>query len=268
MPASPSASSALPPPRRSLLLLGVFAAVAVAILCGLGLWQVQRLQEKNAFLARLSAQKSAAPAALPPQAQWGGLDLDAFDLTRVAVSGVWLPQASATVRVAMGQPQPGERRLGGFGRYLITALRLDSGGVVLVNRGFAPEAMAPALPAPTGRATLTGIARKPEAPNSFTPAADLPRRDFHVRDPAALAAALNLTAAPFLIEAERGADALQPPVGVDIAELIARIPNNHLQYALTWFGLAATLIGVFAAYALSLRRRVARESGAGGEKAL
>ena len=81
-------------------------------------------------------------------------------------------------------------------------------------------------------------------------------------DPAAIAAALGLgPVAPFYLEAERQGDALTPPAGVDAKELIARIPDNHLSYALTWFGLAATLIGVFAAFAWQGRRKFHEATG-------
>ncbi len=238
----------------SLLLLTIFAASGLVVLCGLGFWQLQRLGDKNAFIARLSMQKTATPAPLPAPASWASLDLDAADLTRVKLSGTWLPQSTATVRVVMPDPEPNQRRLGGFGRYLITPVRLDNDAIVLVNRGFAPEALHAALPAPTGRVELAGILRKPEVPNTFTPPPDLARRDFHMRDANIISAALNLKAAPFMVEAERGADALTAPVGTDITELIARIPNNHLQYAFTWFGLAATLAGVFIAFVRAGRR--------------
>jgi surfeit locus 1 family protein len=239
----------------SLVLLTVLAAIGIVILCWLGFWQLQRMSEKAAFLARLDAQRSVSPAALPAEAEWPRLDLNAADLTRVKVSGVWLPQASATVRVVMPDAKPGERRPAGFGRYMVTAVRLDGGGIVLVNRGFAPEADHAALPAPTGRAELVGILRKPETPNSFTPAPDVPRRDFHMRDPASIAAALNLASAPFMIEAERAPAQAALPMGTEISELIARIPNNHLQYAFTWFGLAATLAGVFIVFVRGGRRK-------------
>lgn len=244
----------------SLVLLTIFAATGIVILCWLGFWQLQRMAEKAAFLTRLTAQQSASPAALPAQVDWAKLDLNAADLTRVRITGTWLPQASATVRVVMPDAKPNENRPGtrkptGFGRYLVTALRLDGGGIVLINRGFAPESEYAALPAPTGRAELSGILRKPEAANSFTPAADLPRRDFHMREPASIAAALNLSAAPFMVEAERLPGLVVLPMGTDIAELVARIPNNHLQYALTWFGLAATLAGVFIVFVRGGRRK-------------
>lgn len=251
-----------PAPPRSTLLLGVLAGLALIVLCGLGTWQLQRLNEKSAFLSRLAAQAEAAPAPLPPEGRWAALELDSADLTRVRIEGEWLPEARATVRVTMGDSggggiTGGARQAGalpgGFGRYLIQALRLDTGGVVLVNRGFAPEAQVADLPPATGRAALTGILRKPEPANPFTPPANPSTRDFFVRDPAAIAAALGLTAAPFMVEAERAPGATGTPLGVDIRELIARVPNNHLQYALTWFGLALTLAALFVAYLRSQR---------------
>ena len=255
-------------PPRSTLLLGALAGIALIVLCGLGTWQLQRLNEKSAFLSRLAAQAEAAPAPLPPEARWAALELDSADLTRVRIEGEWLAEARATVRVTMGDAGGGRiaaggarpggapsggAQPGGFGRYLIQALRLDTGGVVLVNRGFAPETQVADLPPAKGRAALIGILRKPEPANPFTPPANPLTRDFFVRDPAAIAAALGLAAAPFMVEAERPAGAAGAPVGVDIRELIARVPNNHLQYALTWFGLALTLAGVFVAYLRSQR---------------
>jgi surfeit locus 1 family protein len=239
--------------RRSRTVLILCALVGVAVLLGLGAWQLQRRAEKEAFLARLAEQAAAPPAPLP--ADLGADPLAALDLRRVRITGTWLPQASATVRVVMGDASGSNRGPQGFGRYLITAVKLDDGRILLVNRGFAPEAAQGALPAPTGRATLTGLLRRPEAPNAFTPAADIARRDFHVRDPASIAAALNLPSQPVMLELERGPDPTVLPVGVDARELIARIPNNHLQYALTWFGLALTLVGVAGAFLFSQRRR-------------
>jgi surfeit locus 1 family protein len=239
-------------PRHSPILLLIVSAIGVAILCGLGSWQLQRRVEKEAFLARLAAQALATPAALPADLASAP---EALDLRRVSVSGTWLPQATATVRVVMGDASGTGRGPQGFGRYLITAMKLPDGRVLLVNRGFAPEQAVAALPAPTGAATVTGFLRRPEAPNAFTPAADPARRDFHVRDPASIAAALSLTAEPMMLDQERGPDARALPVGLDARELIARIPNNHLQYALTWFGLALTLIGVAGAFLWSQRRQ-------------
>jgi surfeit locus 1 family protein len=87
----------------------------------------------------------------------------------------------------------------------------------------------------------------PEAPNLFTPSNDPARGEWFVRDPRAIAAAFALTrVAPFTIDA----DATPNPGGLPAGgETRLNFPNNHLGYALTWFGLAAALAGVFGAFA-------------------
>ncbi len=162
----------------------------------------------------------------------------------------------AGVRTTIAAGERGTRQLAGFGRWIFQGFRLDDGGVILVNRGFVPEGRLGEIKPASGPATVTGFLRAAEARGSFTPA-DLPaQREFYTRDPAAIAASLGLgAAAPFYLEAERQGDGLTPPAGVDAKELIARIPDNHLSYALTWFGLALTLIGVFAAFAWQGRRK-------------
>ena len=145
---------------------------------------------------------------------------------------------------------------GQSGYFVYTPLKLAGGEYVFVNRGFVPEGRLGEIKPASGPATVSGFLRAAEARGSFTPA-DLPaNREFYTRDPAAIAASLGLgAAAPFYLEAERQGDGLTPPAGVDARELIARIPDNHLSYALTWFGLALTLIGVFAAFAWQGRRK-------------
>ncbi len=254
---SETAPSAAPSPRRPRLLWpALLSILGVAILCSLGSWQIARMSEKRAFIERLTAQAAGAPAAMPASASWASLDPVALDLTRVSAKGTFIDGPFAGVRTTIAAGERGTRQLAGFGRWIFQGFRLDDGGVILVNRGFVPEGrLGDAEPA-SGPATVTGFLRAAEARGSFTPA-DLPaQREFYTRDPAAIAASLGLgAAAPFYLEAERQGDGLTPPAGVDAKELIARIPDNHLSYALTWFGLALTLIGVFAAFAWQGRRK-------------
>jgi surfeit locus 1 family protein len=241
--------------RPGLLLPGLMMLAGLAVLLTLGVWQIERWGEKTFFLDRLRAQAAGAPAAMPAAASWSTLDPVRLDLTRVSASGVFIDGPFAGVRTTIASGGPGTRQLSGFGRWIFQGFRLDSGGVVLVNRGFVPESRLGEIRPATGPATITGYLRSAETRGSFTPA-DLPaQREFYTRDPAGIAAALGIgPAAPFYLEAERQGDGMTPPAGVDAKELIARIPDNHLQYALTWFGLAATLLGVFAAYAWQASR--------------
>jgi surfeit locus 1 family protein len=242
--------------RPKLLLPGIMMLAGVMVLLTLGVWQLQRWAEKGLFLDKLRTQAAAAPAPVPASTSWTTLDPAKLDLVRVEAKGAFVDGPIAGVRTTIAAGAPGSRQLSGFGRRVFQGFRLEDGATILVNRGFVPESRFAAITPATGQATVTGFLRAPEARNSFTPA-DLPQqREFYTRDPAGIAASLGIgAAAPFYLEAERQGDGLTPPAGVDVKELIARIPDNHLQYALTWFGLAATLIGVFATYAWQACRK-------------
>lgn len=242
------------PARPKLLLPALLTVIGVGVLCTLGTWQLQRMTEKHGFIERLETQAKGPASALPPSSKWASLDPAQLDLQRVEARGTYLEDGIAGVRTTIAAGPPGTRQLSGFGRWVFQGFRLEDGATILVNRGFVPEALYGAMKPASGPTTVSGFLRAPEARNSFTPA-DLPaKREFYTRDPEAIAASLGLPGAPFYLEAERSGDGMTPPAGVDVRELIARIPDNHLQYALTWFGLALTLIGVFGAYALQARR--------------
>jgi surfeit locus 1 family protein len=173
------------------------------------------------------------------------------ELTRVQLSGSYLADRSVPVRATL--PATRGAPASGIGFFWMTPFSVD-GAVVFINRGFVPSGgdfRPPVIATPEGPRTITGLLRLPEQRRFFTAADDPARQEFSIRDPKAMAAAVGLdpaAVAPFFIDAERSPGDATPPVGIDARELIARIPNNHLQYALTWFGLALTLVGVFAAF--------------------
>jgi len=249
--------TAVPPstPRKpGLLLPTLLTIVGTLVLCTLGAWQLQRMGEKHAYIDRLQEQAAGAPAPMPPSADWAKLDPATLDLTHVVAKGSYIDDRIAGVRTTIAAGPPGSRQLSGFGRWIFQAFKLEDGGIILVNRGFVPEGRLGQIGPANGPDTITGFLRAPEARNSFTPL-DLPAiREFYTRDPAAIAASLGQPAAPFYLEAAREGDGMTPPAGVDVRELIGRIPDNHLQYALTWFGLALTMLGVFAAFVWQARR--------------
>ncbi|BCB20836.1 SURF1 family protein [Bosea sp. ANAM02] len=242
-------------PRKPGLLLPTLLTVAgVLVLCTLGTWQLQRMGEKHAYIERLQREAAGKPAAMPPSADWAKLDAAALDLTHVVAKGSYVDDRIAGVRTTIAAGPPGSRQLSGFGRWIFQAFKLEDGGIILVNRGFVPESRLGQIGPASGPDTIAGFLRAPESRNSFTPQ-DLPAiREFYTRDPAAIAASLGQPAAPFYLEAAREGDGMTPPAGVDVRELIARIPDNHLQYALTWFGLALTLLGLFAAWVWQTRK--------------
>ncbi|MGL4635931.1 MAG: SURF1 family protein [Beijerinckiaceae bacterium] len=249
---------------RVILWPGIATLAAFGTLLALGTWQLQRKQEKETMLAALEASISAVPVALGA----GGIDLATVtvfpsatrtlkspalpELMRVTVSGAYVPSRSVPVRATLPTSSKGGVA-GGIGYFWMTPLQVDGGGIVFINRGFVPSGMgwkAPAIATPEGRQTITGLIRLPEKVQTFTPA-DVPAKgEYFTRDPETMAQAVSVTnVVNFFIDAERIPNNVTPPVGIEARETIARIPNNHLQYAGTWFGFALTLLGVFGFFA-------------------
>jgi surfeit locus 1 family protein len=237
--------------RRHALLL-FCALLGVGLMSGLGVWQLQRLSWKEALLAQISSRRDAAPAALPPHQNWASLNPDDYDYRHVSLRGVfdharesYLFRASVTG--AAGQ---------GPGYEVFTPLRLADGGVVMVNRGAVPaELKDPATRVAGqvgGETQVTGLMRRPETRNAFTPADEPDKNLWFTRDPAALAAHWSLSdAAPFSIDADTAPNPGGWPKG---GATVLTIPNNHLSYALTWFALAATLAAVTAVFVVRRER--------------
>lgn len=221
-------------------------AAATAVLVGLGLWQLQRLAWKTELIARAAQQAAGPAAALPP----GPLDPRALDFTRLAVHGRYLPGGGVALGLLTRDGQTGSR--------LLQPFRLDDGRVLLVDRGFVPEPLlADALGAdpPQGPRRLEGIARAGVTGRSlFGPEPDrvLPR--WWEPDLAAIGRHKGLAVEPVLLVLERPEPGSGPFPAPRAAPV--ELPNPHLGYALTWFGLAGVL-QVF--YILMGRRRAQEE---------
>jgi surfeit locus 1 family protein len=211
---------------------------------------------------------AADPAPVPPRAEWSALDLDAWTYRRVRAEGAFDHAREARVYVNLSDPHGPFR---GPGYFVLTPLALRGGGTVLVNRGFVPEGLSDPARRPDGQpkgeVEIVGLLREPEGRNLFTPADDRAKRLFFARDPSAIAAALGLAdAAPFTIDA----DATPNPGGLPQGgETRIAFPNRHLEYALTWYGLAGALVAVFLAFAwraLKDGRPGTGEEGRGGPR--
>jgi surfeit locus 1 family protein len=249
---------AAPTLMRALLWPGLFTLVGLAILVALGFWQLHRLAWKEALIGEVSARASAPAVAAPDEADWSGLDSAGYEYRRVHVAGTYDFANQALVFRALENPRG---PYGGPGYLVLTPLRLADGASIIVNRGFIPSEQRSAFSAASTQAprvaNVTGLMRASEPRNWFTPADDPARGQWFTRDPAAIAAAFKLERiAPFTIDAEAGPDRDALPEG---GETILTFPNNHLAYALTWFGMALALAGVFAAYAWRKAEEVAEE---------
>ena len=223
------------------------------MLVGLGTWQLQRKTWKDGLIATLTERLAATPAALPNRAQWPKLGHEGYEFTRVAFPAEFLNDKEALVYSAGSTLRAGEPS--GPGYAVFTPARLADGGIVMVNRGLVPESFrdpsSRAAGQTSGEIEIVGVLRWPDAPSAFAPAPDPRRNLWYSRDSAAIAAAKGIDAAPFYVEQE----APTPPGGWPRpARLQPNLPNNHMQYVVTWYGLAAALAAVFVAWAIRRRR--------------
>jgi surfeit locus 1 family protein len=246
------------PPKRALrsgqLIPALFACAALVLFLGLGTWQIQRKFWKEATIARLEQRLGAAPAALPPPEQWNELDQGNDEFRHVKFSAVFIAGAEALVYATSSTMRSDAS---GPGYWVFAPARPASGGLVLVNRGFVPEGRQDPNTRSAGEVTgsidMIGVMRWPEAQGPFTPA-DRPNGNlWFVRDPVAIAVARGWRpTAPFYIELE----APQPPGGLPHpSPLAAHLRNEHLQYALTWYGLALVVSVIFGLWLRNRRRQ-------------
>jgi surfeit locus 1 family protein len=218
--------------RRVLIPVLVMLPV-LAILLGLGTWQVQRLGAKNALLAEIAAGEAAPArplgASAPPS--W----------TKVSVTGRFDHEREVLLGLEVRGPVLGAR--------LVTPLIRDGAPPVLVDRGWVPIDKAGAIARPAGPVTLEAYARPGETGGLFSATDDPAGRRFYTFDPPLIARSLGLPAPePFGLVALGTGPGLPDP-----QRTLPRPTNSHLGYAVTWYGLALSLLGVFAAW---LRRRL------------
>jgi surfeit locus 1 family protein len=232
--AGPGPAPARPSPLRRLVFGAAAAAVFVALL-GLGTWQVERRAWKRDLIARVEARVDAPAVPAPGPAAWPRVGPD--DAYRhVTLAGTFLHDRETPVQAVT-------ERGGGF--WVLTPLRRADGSLVLINRGFVPgDRRDPATRAAgqvAGETTVTGLLRLTEPGGAFLRSND-PRDDrWYSRDVAAIAAARRLTdVAPYFVDA----DAAPVPGGLPVGGLtVIAFPNNHLVYAITWYGMALMLAG-------------------------
>lgn len=219
--------------RRMILPL-LFGLVGCAILIGLGTWQLQRLAWKNAVLAQISARLTDAPVPLPEAP-----DPVADKYLPVSISGRFSgPEIDVLA----------SRKEVGAGYRVIAAFQTDEGRMILVDRGFLPEDQR-ARPRTATTARIVGTLHWPQETDGFTPPPDAAREIWFARDVPAMAAKLQTE--PVLVVAREATGDGITPLPVDTQG----IPNNHLNYAVTWFSLAAVWAGMTLLLLWRIRRR-------------
>ncbi|HEX4159188.1 MAG TPA: SURF1 family protein [Rhizomicrobium sp.] len=208
------------------------------LLVGLGVWQLERLQWKLGLIAEMTRNMAAAPIGLDAALALG----DRAQYRPVAVTGRL--ENSKEIYVFTTGPN------GAPVYHVLTPLMLLDGRGVLIDRGFVPATLLdPASrpgSEPQGIVHVVGIWRRPDKPGLFTPPPDLNHRVWFARDLSGIRQRENLKlVAPAILE-EKASPAGGPwPRG---GQTRVDLPNDHLQYALTWFLLAGALVVVYFAY--------------------
>ncbi len=236
-------------PPRSGFGLALIALAMMSVLIGLGVWQLHRKDEKHALIAALTERLAAAPIALPPKSQWKNLTPARDEFTRVTFPGSFVPSASADV-YSSGSALRTD--ISGLGTFVFAPVRLADGDIVVVNRGFVPNGAVANEEAPRQPASLTGYIRFPEKAGWFTPQQETAKRLWFLRDHLAMAQAYGWgDVAPFYVDLETPSPASGLPKP---GPLQVHLKDDHLQYAITWFGLALAVAASFGFWIFGQRR--------------
>jgi surfeit locus 1 family protein len=225
---------------RPLPILTVATLFALAVLIGLGVWQLERRAEKHALIDRIAARANTPAAPVEILFATG----DEFVAYRPATAFGTFDHAKE-VYVYAPRTDGGPTRQG---FKVLTPLRLTSGGIILVDRGWVAES-AKAASARTkgqveGEVEIEGALRPPTPAATFTPPPALDTRTFYTRDSAAIAKALGITLQRKLIlEATSRTEGGPEPMSAKL-----EIPDNHLGYAITWLSLAVVLFVIYLRY--------------------
>lgn len=235
-------------PRARIALASLVTAAGVVLAVGLGIWQMQRMAWKNELIATIEQRMSQAPVT-PAQlsdALAAGKDLS---YTRVRLGGSF--DHEREIRFYTPGPE-------GPGWNLVTPFRSAQGQLFYVNRGYVAQARLGEAERPSGPVEITGVLRAYGARNAFTPDNDVNANVWHWYERAAMRehagpgaqAGGGTELFAYVIEAER-----EPGHYPEGGATRLEIPNNHLQYVVTWFALALTLAGV---YLVWLRQQLRR----------
>jgi cytochrome oxidase assembly protein ShyY1 len=233
----------------------------VAVCIGLGVWQLQRRVEKHALIAALTERLAAEPALLPPPSEWNRLTAERDEFRRVRFRATYGTGADAMV-YSSGSAVRDD--ISGPGTWAFIPARLESGEIIVINAGFVQNTMQERAQQDraitrliTGEAAdLTGYIRFPESAGLLTPSASVEKRLWFARDHLAMAQALGWgnggkTIAPFYIDLEQPV----PPSGTPKpGPLQVHLKDDHLQYAITWFGLAGAVMVAFGVWLAGQKR--------------
>ncbi len=236
----------------------VLTLIMLPVLLGLGQWQLQRMAWKQELLARIAQSQSGPVTKIRSGADLEGLTKAANNYMRLSLTGTWRVDLEQYWFAQVNEAPEGLAASDKVGFHVLTPLQLEDGSLLFVDRGFVPERLRAPSARPENLPTaITGILRWPDARGRFD-AADRPQdRTWFVRDPRAMAEAINIPAYDFLVEQA------QPQAGWPYAgQSRVVLSNRHLEYALTWFGFAAILVIISATWHIRQFNKARRQGRA------
>ena len=225
---------------RPFLWLTIVTLPALLVLIGLGSWQLQRLQWKNDLISSFEARSAADPIAIPAATA----ELDDLEFRSLALDGVFQHDKETFLT--------GRTYGGNAGFHVVTPLLLDDGRIILVNRGWVSEdyrdPLKRAFSQIDGKISVSGILRRPGVKGYFVPENEPENGFWFTLVPSQINRHLGLgdTAIDqFYADALRTSDIVTLPIA---AKTKLNLRNAHLSYAITWYGIAIALIGVYLAF--------------------
>lgn len=219
-------------PSIKLVLLGCLVLFCIVVLTGLGIWQLERRVWKLDLINQVEQRVNAPAMAAPGPAIWAGINAKDFAYRHVTTSGKFLDKPAALVQAVTAR---------GSGFWVLSPFQSTDGFTVFINRGFVPTEKARDEWRPDHQSTITiaGLLRITEPKGGFLRNNDPAGDRWYSRDIMAMAAAQSIDpVAPYFIDADAKPDPNELPVG---GLTVVSFANNHMVYALTWFGMALLL---------------------------
>lgn len=225
---------------RPFLWLTIVTLPALLTLIGLGSWQLQRLQWKNDLISSFEARSAADAIAIPA----ANAELDDLEFSSLALDGVFQHDKETLLT--------GRTYEGNAGFHVVTPLLLDDGRIILINRGWVSEDYRdPAkrvFSRIDGKTSVVGILRRPGVKGYFVPENEPENGFWFTLVPRQINQHLGLGKTAinqFYADALRTSDVVTLPIA---AKTKLNLRNAHLSYAITWYGIALALIGVYLAF--------------------
>jgi len=236
----------------------LFMIPALIAMLALGSWQVKRLYWKTDLIETFEVRVAADPISAPHNID----DLNAWRFQRVAADGHFLNDKELHLI--------GRTYEGNAGYHVLTPFVTETGLIIFVNRGWVPEAKRHAEARPntliTDRTTIVGMIRESGVKSSRFVPDNEPHNDiwFTVK-PQEMAEHLGLTGQVANYHLDIVRETPKPQALPYAANTKIEVRNEHLQYAITWFSLALTLLVIYVLWHRSMDRKERPEDGTEGQ---